>query len=1116
MGTDTITATYSGDSNHSGSTGTLSGGQVVNKATTSISVTGVTPASEAFGQDAQATITAILSWSGSGAAPTASDVTIGGNGPSSYGTTSCGSPSGTTMTCTAKYTPTSADTAGSYTESASFSGDGNYSSSISSQTNNFTITSASAATTVTTSGSPSAYGSSVTFTATINGQYGQVKGRVRSNTVTGSVTWSANTGCGTTPVTSGNPGTATCTTSSLGVGTDTITATYSGDSNHSGSTGTLSGGQVVNKAASAISVTNVNPSSETYGQDATVTITAVLSWSGSGSAPTAGDVIIGGNGPSSYGITSCGSATGNTITCTNTYTPTSSDADGSYTESASFSGDGNYSSSSSSQTGNFAITSATSNTAVTSSQNPSAYGQSVTFTATISGENGQFKGRVKKPTVTGTVSWSSNTGCGTTNVTSGNPGVATCTTSSLAVGNDTITANYSGDGNHGGSTGTLSGGQVVNSGTATSISVTSVTPSSEDYGADATVTITAVLSWTGGGAAPTASDVTIGGNGPSGYGTTNCGSPSGDTLTCTNTYTPTGSDTPGSYTESASFSGDGNYAASSSSQTNNFTINLATSNTAVSSSLNPSVNGQPVTFTATINGENGQVRGRAGKRPTVSGTVTWSSNTGCGTTNVTSGNPGVATCNTSTLPVGTDTITANYSGDGNHSGSTGTLSGGQVVTSSNQTITVTQAAPASAVYNSSFPVAATASSGLPVAITSSGACSGSGTSSASITMTTGTGTCSVNFNQAGNGTYTAAPQVTDTTNATKASQSITVTQSAPASAVYNSNFTVAATATSGLAVAYTSSGSCSNSSTLYTMTSGTGTCSVMFNQAGNSNYSAASQIAQSTNATPASQSITVTTPAPPTATLKSSFTVGASATSGLPVAFGSSGGCTNSGATYTMASTGKVACVVTMNQAGNGNYTAATQVTETVTVAAAIACGSNCTFTGAPASATYLSTFNVATTSGSNSSVPTIIAAGACTVSGNTVTMTKGTGTCTLTATWAANDVYSKTTIKQTTTAALGASVTTITSNTPNPSVAKQKVTIDFSVAQANSNPTNPTGKVTVTATTGETCSATLAAGTGHCAITFTTTGTRTLTATYAGSTNNSGSTSAGATQTVN
>lgn len=95
-------------------------------------------------------ITAVLSWSGTGHAPTASDVTIGGNGPDGYSATSCGAPSDNTLTCTATYTPTSLDTVGAspYTESASFSGDGNYTGSSSTQIDNFTITQATATTSV--------------------------------------------------------------------------------------------------------------------------------------------------------------------------------------------------------------------------------------------------------------------------------------------------------------------------------------------------------------------------------------------------------------------------------------------------------------------------------------------------------------------------------------------------------------------------------------------------------------------------------------------------------------------------------------------------------------------------------------------------------------------------------------------------------------------------------------------------------------------------------------------------------------------------------------------------------------------------------------------------------
>ena len=81
-------------------------------------------------------------------------------------------------------------------------------------------------------------------------------------------------------------------------------------------------------------------------------------------------------------------------------------------------------------------------TVVTSSVNPSVFGQSVTFTATVSSGVG---------TPTGTVSFkdgATNLGSGTLNVS----GQETFTTSSLGVGSHSITAEYSGDANFNGST----------------------------------------------------------------------------------------------------------------------------------------------------------------------------------------------------------------------------------------------------------------------------------------------------------------------------------------------------------------------------------------------------------------------------------------------------------------------------------------------------------------------------------------------------------------------------------------------------------------------------------------------------------------------------------------
>ena len=98
-------------------------------------------------------------------------------------------------------------------------------------------------------------------------------------------------------------------------------------------------------------------------------------------------------------------------------------------------------------------------------------------------------------------------------------------------------------------------------------------------------------------------------------------------------------------------------------------------------------------------------------------------------------------------------------------------------------------------------------------------------------MTSGTGTCSVKYDQAGDANYNAAPQVTETVNAQKADQTINVTTHAPASAAYNSSFDVAATAPGG-AVSFSSSGSCSNAGATFTITSGSGTCTVKYDQAG--------------------------------------------------------------------------------------------------------------------------------------------------------------------------------------------------------------------------------------------------------------------------------------------
>jgi hypothetical protein len=151
----------------------------------------------------------------------------------------------------------------------------------------------------------------------------------------------------------------------------------------------------------------------------------------------------------------------------------------------------------------------------------------------------------------------------------------------------------------------------------------------------------------------------------------------------------------------------------------------------LSSSQNPSVLGQPVTFTATASS--------SGETP--SGTVTfYDSGTQIGSGKLSSG---ATSFTTSWLAVGTHTITATYDGDTTNTTATATLTPSQVVNTNTTTLTVTSLSPS--IYygkNVTFAVTASGASGTPtgaVSIYVDGVATYAGTLSsgaASITTTT--------------------------------------------------------------------------------------------------------------------------------------------------------------------------------------------------------------------------------------------------------------------------------------------------------------------------------------------------------------------------------------------
>jgi len=94
--------------------------------------------------------------------------------------------------------------------------------------------------------------------------------------------------------------------------------------------------------------------------------------------------------------------------------------------------------------------------------------------------------------------------------------------------------------------------------------------------------------------------LTIAGSGfAGGFGTTTCAARVHETITCTNTYTPSGTGYAGQLHVHGSFSGDINYSASSSPELNNLSIVGATSSTSVvSSAPTGATYATPITFTA--------------------------------------------------------------------------------------------------------------------------------------------------------------------------------------------------------------------------------------------------------------------------------------------------------------------------------------------------------------------------------------------------------------------------------------------------------------------------------------------------------------------------------------
>ncbi len=411
-----------------------------------------------------------------------------------------------------------------------------------------------------------------------------------------------------------------------------IVASYSGDADDAPSNASLL--QAVGQIPTQTTVTSSSPTS-TYGQS--VTLTATVTPTPSASDTPSGTVTF-------YDYETTPIATVGVSPAAGTATASidiSSLTGGLHSITATYNGDTNLSASSSGAPVDLDVAEAATTVTVASSADPTLVGQAVVFTATISSS---------VPGETGSVQFVDNGFMIGSGSVSG--GQATFQTGSLTLGAHPITAVYEGDDDFVGTSSTNTINQTVVTAplppgsTTTSLAMSSAEP---NYGES--VTMTAIVTPTAGTATPTGM-VTFADNGVT-LGSSVLSTSEG--VTSTSMLLTTLAVGPHSITASY---GAGTGLLPSSSVAVPVTVSRALTTLSLGSSNNPYIFGEPVTLTANVFPTTGSGE---------TGTVTFFDNgISIGTGSVSYGQ---ATLTTTFVQVGTNRITAAYSGDGDFVGS---------------------------------------------------------------------------------------------------------------------------------------------------------------------------------------------------------------------------------------------------------------------------------------------------------------------------------------------------------------------------------------------------------------------------------------------------------------
>jgi large repetitive protein len=407
-----LSATFNGDGNWNTATTSLS--QTVNMASTTVTFT-TSPASAVIGQSLN--VIATVNPVSPGAGVPTGTVTFTEDGVVQ---------SPTTMTA-GKATFIIASLAGPHTFQATYNGDVNFSASPASAVFHVSVPTATTISIASSAISPSVFGQPA-ITATVTPSSGTAK------PTGGTVTFVVNGTSFQVPLTSANPGVAALPPADLPVGTNSVTASYSGDTSSSdnflpsGPTSPFS--QTVNKASTTTAIGS-SSSTSVSGQPVTFTATVTGNFP-SILKPTDGSVTFVIDGVTT--VVPLTSANPGIATVTQSFLATTT----THTVSASYGGGASFLSSgpvSLTQTVNKAATTVT----LGSSLNPSIIGNAVTFTAVVSGTTPS----TGKP-IDGSVTFVIDGASHTVALSSANPGLATFTITFTTAGPHIVTASYSG------------------------------------------------------------------------------------------------------------------------------------------------------------------------------------------------------------------------------------------------------------------------------------------------------------------------------------------------------------------------------------------------------------------------------------------------------------------------------------------------------------------------------------------------------------------------------------------------------------------------------------------------------------------------------------------------